>query len=582
MVNLGQIGSILQLGIVAICVRHDFAWADESEKETRTTFTDCSGFPHRDRYKCYADQLVEDVRGTRSRGRMLNDGLPPIFDIDFFTDDNGADPGSSKAGTRDTASGEKGAMGAQAAKEDVEKDWIIVWDESQVSSSDISRVCGAGLSASNKTCQREFSTAITGFSAHLSMAELESVLSQHSSQIKYAERDQDMGALMASQTTNLSWSLDRIDSASGLSGSYDYVHTGKGVHIYVLDTGVRITHEQFGYLNGSAGSRAQSEYDFIDNDYVADDCEGHGTYVAAFAAGKDYGVAKDSQIHSLRVMDCTGRGTLQNLLAALDWVEANHISPAVTTLCLGGGASVSFDEAVAALVAAGVTVTAAAGNDAEDACMTSPSRERTAITVGATDEYDAAANFTNFGPCVNLFAPGTNALGANNRSDTSTVSLSGTSVGTSYVSGVAALYLESSPAATPAEVMAALVNFATKDVITGLDVSSPNKLLYSMSYLATSAPTSTSAAPTAAPTTEDITGLDKSSNNVFSAMSYLASSAPTSTSAAPTTSPAKPAESREQPLKDNWFRKRAEARKAAFPQKHSWFKKEAKRQAGMS
>jgi len=508
--------------------------------------TECSEVPHRVRFRCYATQLIQGAGGVRSRGRVLKEGLPPVFDyetdntreVDKTTKaesvqasapkdaqdvDGKADPGPSAKQAMVTQEAETLQSG-NATDMEIEKDWIVVWDESQVSSKDIRDVCASGLAGTNKTCQREYSTAVTGFSAHLTLNELEGVLSEHSARIKYAERDQVFSATMMNQTTNLPWGLDRIDSRYGRSGSYQYLNTGEGVNIYVLDTGVRITHEQFGYLNGSAGSRAQSGYDFIDDDSNADDCTGHGTHVAGTVAGKDYGVAKDARVHSVRVLDCYGSASTQAVIAGIDWTETNHIKPAVATMSLGGPASVSLDEATAALVAAGVTVAVAAGNDDWNACYNSPAREPTAITVGASDEYDSGATFTNYGSCVDLFAPGTNILSSHYGSDNGALTKSGTSMATPYVAGVAALYLQSNPSASPMELKNEVLNDATTNVLSSLGAGSPNKLLYSIVYPVSTAPTVVTSTPTGSPTSPTTSP----------------SSAPTSPTTSPTAAPTSP------------------------------------------
>eukprot|EP00241_Pyramimonas_parkeae_P014877 CAMPEP_0114293936 /NCGR_PEP_ID=MMETSP0059-20121206/9855_1 /TAXON_ID=36894 /ORGANISM="Pyramimonas parkeae, Strain CCMP726" /LENGTH=2130 /DNA_ID=CAMNT_0001415673 /DNA_START=164 /DNA_END=6556 /DNA_ORIENTATION=- len=482
---------------------------------------DCSGVHHRVRFQCYAAQSLEDAGSARTRGRVLQEGLPPIFDYEVEAaskessseQKQGQQYANSSAGNPDVVEGSadtghtmdvEGISSNKANSSDVEKDWIVVWDESQVSLEDIRRVCKSGLTSSNKTCQREYSTAVTGFSARLTLSELESVLSEHRTRIKYAERDQIFEAAMVTQTTNVPWGLDRIDSRSRQyywsPYSYKYISTGEGVNIYVMDTGVRMTHEQFGYLNGSAGSRAQSGYDFVDDDYTANDCTGHGTHVAGTAAGKDYGIAKDARVHSVRVLDCYGRGSTQAVVAGIDWTETNHVKPAVATISLSGPASVTLDEASAALVAAGVTVTVPAGNNGWDACYNSPAREPTAITVGSSDRYDNVNYRTNHGTCVDLFAPGQDILSADFVRDTATSTRSGTSMASPHAAGVAALFLQSNPTATPMEVKWEVLNSSTRNVLYSLHEGSPNRLLYSMLIPSTPSPTSPTTTPTVTPT----------------------------------------------------------------------------------
>eukprot|EP00241_Pyramimonas_parkeae_P000075 CAMPEP_0114250174 /NCGR_PEP_ID=MMETSP0058-20121206/14555_1 /TAXON_ID=36894 /ORGANISM="Pyramimonas parkeae, CCMP726" /LENGTH=1253 /DNA_ID=CAMNT_0001363809 /DNA_START=190 /DNA_END=3948 /DNA_ORIENTATION=- len=514
----------LSLFLLALSVHG--SWPGKGEAASPSQ---CSEVPHRVRYKCYASQVQQGASGARTRGRVLKEGLPPVFDYEMDQADNDKTSKEQASGEKQAKLDDTGAsknakdaipdadsdpnlkqvMNAEgmethhareAAMPETEKDWIVVWDESQVSLEDIRRVCESGLAGTNKTCQREYSMAVTGFSARLTLSELEGVLSEHSARIKYAERDQVFSAAMMNQTTNLPWGLDRIDSRNGRSGAYNYLYTGEGVNIYVLDSGVRVTHEQFGYLNGSDGSRAQSGYDFIDKDFSADDCTGHGTHVAGMAAGRDVGVAKDSRVYSVRVLDCYGSGSTQAVVAGIDWTETNHIKPAVATISLTGPASVTLDEATAALVAAGVTVTVPAGNGGWNACYNSPAREAAAITVGASDEYNRGTTYTNYGTCVDLFAPGANVLSADYGSDASLSIQSGTSVASPYVAGVAALYLQVHPAATPADVKSEVLNDATTNVLSNIGIGSPNKLLYSFAFPITSSPTAPTTAPSSVPT----------------------------------------------------------------------------------
>jgi len=287
-----------------------------------------------------------------------------------------------------------------------------------------------------------------------------------------------------------SWGLDRIDQRSlPLSGSYTYALSGAGVAVYVIDTGVRATHADL-------APRVQSGYSSILDGLGTDDCNGHGTHVAGTAAGTAYGVAKNATIIPVRVLDCTGSGSWSGVIAGIDWVAGHHAAgvPAVANMSLGGGANSSVDTAVANLVADGVVAAVAAGNSNVDACTSSPARTASALTVGATTSTDARASYSNFGSCLDLFAPGSGIVSAYYTSDTATASLSGTSMASPHVAGAAALVLAATPAATPATVASTLVSSATSGSVVSAGTASPNRLLY-VDPLQVVAPATAPAAP---------------------------------------------------------------------------------------
>lgn len=275
------------------------------------------------------------------------------------------------------------------------------------------------------------------------------------------------------QPSPISPGLDRIDQRNlPLDGYYRYPDSaGENTTVYILDTGVRTTHADF-------GTRASSGYDFIDDDSDASDCNGHGTHLAATAAGSEYGVAKKADVVAVRVLDCDGSGTISGIVAGIDWVTQNASgtgNPAVANLALGGGVSQALDDAVASAVEAGVSYVVTAGNGSGDACQYSPARVPQALTVGGTDtSTDAVSGFSNRGPCVDLYAPATGISSAWYTSDTATQVLSGTSA-TAHASGALALYLSIHPDATPAQACAALVSEATPIPQPG---GSPIGLLY--------------------------------------------------------------------------------------------------------
>lgn len=245
---------------------------------------------------------------------------------------------------------------------------------------------------------------------------------------------------------------------------------GSGVTVYVIDTGIRITHKDF-------GGRASYGWDFVDNDATAQDGNGHGTHVAGTIAGTTYGVAKKAKVVAVRVLDNAGAGTTSQVIAGIDWVTRHARKPAVANLSLGGIHSAQLDAAVRNSIASGVTYTVAAGNDGQPAGQYSPADVKEAVTVGATDRTDARAAFSNFGPAVDLFAPGVSITSASYASDTGKATFSGTSMASPHAAGAAAVYLAGHPRATPAQVSAALVAGTVSGKVSGVGLGSPDKLL---------------------------------------------------------------------------------------------------------
>ncbi|MDJ0385322.1 S8 family peptidase [Streptomyces sp. G-G2] len=282
--------------------------------------------------------------------------------------------------------------------------------------------------------------------------------------------------LDATQPDPPSWGLSRFDQRRlPLDTSYTYPDSsGQGVTAYIIDTGVRITHEDF-------GGRASYGYDAIDNDndMIADDDHGHGTHVAGTVAGSTHGVAKQAKIVAVRVLDYTGQGTTEQVVAGIDWVTRNAVKPAVVNMSLGGDPDDVLDVAVRNSIATGLTYAVAAGNQGIDASGHSPARVQTALTVGAVGDYDHRASYSNYGPLVDLFAPGDSISSAAYFSDDRYMDMSGTSMATPHVTGAAALYLATHRTATPAQVGAALTSYASTGSVIDPGTGSPNRLVYS-------------------------------------------------------------------------------------------------------
>jgi subtilisin family serine protease len=313
--------------------------------------------------------------------------------------------------------------------------------------------------------------ALNGFSIEMSEADAEALSEDF--RVKFVEED---GPVTATTTqNNPPWGLDRIDQRDlPLNAQYTYTPTGAGVHVYIIDTGIRRTHTQF-------GGRAVIGFDSIGDGQNTNDCHGHGTHVSGTVGGSTYGVAKGVTLHAVRVLDCSGNGTDATVIAGVDWVTANRITPAVANMSLGGGASTALDTSVQNSINAGVTYAVAAGNDyGVNACTLSPARVAAALTVGSTTSTDAKSDFSNIGSCLDLFAPGSSILSAWNTSDTATTTISGTSMATPHVAGVAALYLQNNTSASPATVANQIVTTATTNHLTGIGTGSPNRLLYSL------------------------------------------------------------------------------------------------------
>ncbi len=370
------------------------------------------------------------------------------------------------------------AMPAQAAEgeirsadaaEKVPNSYVVRLKDTHAAVSATEATANAVAARNGGGVDRVFGSALRGFTVKLSERQARRLAADPA--VEYVEQDQVFRA-DTTQSNPPSWGLDRIDQASlPLSSTYNYTSTGSGVNVYVIDTGVRISHSTF-------GGRARNGYDFVDNDAVAQDGNGHGTHVAGTIAGSTYGVAKAATVYGVRVLDDAGSGTTAGVVAGIDWVTANAVKPAVANMSLGGGASTAIDSAVNRSIAAGVTYAVAAGNSNANASNYSPARVAAAITVGATTSTDARASYSNYGSVLDIFAPGSSITSSWSTGDTATNTISGTSMATPHVAGVIARYLQNNTSATPAQVSSALTSGATTGKVTSAGSGSPNRLLY--------------------------------------------------------------------------------------------------------
>lgn len=313
---------------------------------------------------------------------------------------------------------------------------------------------------------RIYGHALNGFSATLTEKALDFI--RRFDVVKYVEEDQ-----IVTVDAVESWGLDRVDQRDlPLSDSFTPKNRGNGVHAYVLDTGINVIHEDF-------GGRASADHDVFtgrDNENGID-CHGHGSHCAGTIGGKIYGVANEVSLHAVRVLSCSGSGSTSGVISGIDWVTANHASPAVASMSIGGGISNSEDAAVGNLHDSGVTVVVSAGNDDRSACLQSPARAEKSFAVAASDSSDVRAYFSNYGSCVNIFAPGVSIKSAWVGSSTATNTISGTSMACPHVSGGAAIIMSENQSYTADQVWSQLIADSSLDKISDVQ-GSPNRLLY--------------------------------------------------------------------------------------------------------
>jgi subtilisin family serine protease len=313
-----------------------------------------------------------------------------------------------------------------------------------------------------------YTAAMQGFAATMT----DSAARQLAADPQVALVEQDSVVHADVTQTGATWGIDRVDQRNRpLSGTYTYNTTASNVTAFIIDTGIRITHNEF-------GGRARIGTDSVGDGQNGVDCNGHGTHVSGTVGGTTFGLAKAVQLVAVRVLNCAGSGTNAGVIAGIDFVTRSTARPAVANMSLGGGASATLDAAVRRSVAAGVTYAIAAGNSNANACNFSPARTAEAITVGATTMTDARSSFSNIGSCVDIFAPGSSITSSWGTSNTATNTISGTSMATPHVAGAAALYLATHTTATPAAVQAALIAASTPNVISNVGTGSPNRLLF--------------------------------------------------------------------------------------------------------
>ena len=314
------------------------------------------------------------------------------------------------------------------------------------------------------TTQYVYDAALNGFAAELNTGQLTAL--QHNPNVDYIEQDQE--ATIDTTQSSAPWGLDRSDQRNlPLSTTFTYNQTASNVYAYIIDTGIQTSHPDF-------GGRASVNYDATGGN--GQDCNGHGTHVAGTVGGAKYGVAKRVRLRAVRVLNCSGSGSTSGVIAGVNWVRQNHANPSVANMSLGGGFSSALNSAVTNMINSGVFLAVAAGNSNANACNYSPSSASGTLTVAASDKTDTRASFSNYGGCVDVYAPGVSITSDWINSGTNTIS--GTSMASPHAAGVAALYKATFGNASASTIVSWIVNNATANVIKGNPSGTPNRLLY--------------------------------------------------------------------------------------------------------
>ncbi|MBN6530069.1 S8 family peptidase [Acinetobacter pittii] len=360
-------------------------------------------------------------------------------------------------------------LGSSEAKGIIKNQYIVILNKDVGSSNEFAQ--GIAKQHGGKVLQI-YDAVLKGFAIYLSdvagTAFVEAM--KKNPKVVSVENDTIM-KVDATTQSNPDWGLDRIDQKNlPLDSAYSYLQTGSGTTAYIVDTGILSTHQQF-------SGRVLSGYTAISDGNGTNDCHGHGTHVAGTVGGSTYGVAKNVSLVPIRILGCDGSGASSNVIAGLDWILKNGKKPAVVNMSLGGEANASLDSAVENLFNNGYVMVVAAGNSNTDACSSSPARVSKAITVAATDNTDTRASYSNYGSCVDIFAPGSQINSSWIGSNTATKVLNGTSMATPHVVGVVAEMLQSTPTATPQTISTNLLNQASSNVVKNPS-GSPNRLLY--------------------------------------------------------------------------------------------------------